>query len=200
MLAEHGDCGAAVTIKGYCFADGAQWLAAHPGKANLDVIAMHDHWAIGSFIPFNSGQGWDVYSLSRAGAGFKADQHRQFGTQVRVPQGCLFQGVVQEAWLIGVARGRKVAIEAKQYACDGWRGPVVASLRSDLEGEPFIVDMNVAQAVQSAWPQPRQTKQVVTSEMSSTDMPIGFRPNDADDIYGSPTPDSKPTANQKRRK
>lgn len=126
ILTERGGrCGPAVSLgKAFCFDRAIGWLRQRPNKTEIDVIAMDQSYMPGSLVPYNGGQGWSVYRVARRGDGFAADTQRHFGSKVQVPQGCIYSGVLQNAWYITIAGGRKVAVEATQYRCSSpWAGP-----------------------------------------------------------------------------
>lgn len=155
VLVERGQrCAPEVSLRTpYCFGEAIDWLQRHPDKQAIDVVAMESSWALGSTIPYNSGQGWDIYRVAKTGGSFAASKQRHFGTQVRLPQGCMYSGVAEQAWFISVARGHKTAVEAARYLCSGWSGSPMYSRyldTSDIDASQGDVSLGLASATEQA--------------------------------------------------
>jgi hypothetical protein len=149
LVEPRGGCGPDVSLgtKSYCFNQAMDWLRRHPSRQSVDVVAMQNSWLPGSFVPHNNGQGWNIYKVSKQGNAFTAEKQRHYATKVQVPQGCIYAGVVDQAWYIGGSRRGKVAIEAANYACSNpWAGePIYAAYLDTGDTDDMRGDIAFAQ-------------------------------------------------------
>lgn len=72
-----------------------------------------------------------MYRVARNGDGFSATKQRHFATKIQPPPGCIYNGVLEDAWYITIAGGRRVAVEAKNYSCASWSGPGIYARAAD---------------------------------------------------------------------
>jgi hypothetical protein len=158
------------------------WLRRHPDRQSVDVAAMQNSWLPGSFVPHNSGQGWNIYKVSKQGDAFTAQKQQHYATKVQVPQGCIYAGVAGQAWYIAIARRGKVAVEAANYTCSNpWAGRSIYAAylnTQDIDDAPGEIQIVDAQS---------QSGQQAYSQQAGTGQPSAYGAD-----YGGPPPRENP--------
>ncbi|WP_374942015.1 hypothetical protein [Sphingomonas sp.] len=207
ILAERaGNCGPDDRLgKAYCFDGAKAWLRRRPHKRDVDVIAIDQSYMIGSLVPYNSGQGWAVYNVARNGEAFTADKQRHFATKIPMPLGCRYQGVLQRAWYITIAGGRRVAVEAEQYACAGWGGQPLYTRGVDYAfvdaGQLEYAGLAVGdRSLQQQPVAPQNTYSSESSTFGVITTPRRRMSDDSTKIYGEPSWAKPATPRQPPRK
>lgn len=151
-----------ILVRGYCFGPVIGYLQQHPELSQAVAVTMTRSYLLGTWVPLNSGQGWNLYEVKRRDGGFVAERDRQFTTKVNPPQGCMPATAQDEGWLITTSQGYKVAAEAKHFLCDPARSsPVIASQAGHglRDGEPS----QSAYRSRSSYPQPTAAPSAVQS-------------------------------------
>ena len=211
LIEPGGGCSPAGQLaKGYCFDRAVGYLQRHRELDQVTVVTMTRSYLLGTWVPLNSGQGWNVYEVKRRGELFTADRDRQFTTKVNPPNGCQPGTMNDEGWLVTTSEGYKVAAEAKHYLCDPARSTGIVS----AQGPRSLPGGNTASYnagyrspqpgyTRSVQPPAPQARTAGTDTINGFGSPAAFRQDDSGIIVGEPdaaTPQARSTRKPKRHK